>query len=107
MLYLYTIVISVSVEWCIGKPLSSSITHFALALASHITIILTFILHLHAETRDNHEGQRPLSHGAPGLRCTHQQHRPSELLGHLSPPAGRSYPLHAHPGGVRAYIQID
>ena len=40
--YLYIIVILVSVEWCIIKPLSSYLlpSHPAVALASHIAIIL-------------------------------------------------------------------
>jgi len=46
MLSLYIVVISVGFEWCIGKPSSSYLllSHPTVALASQITIILTFPL---------------------------------------------------------------
>ena len=42
-LFLYIVFISVSVEWCIRKPLSSYplLSHPTVALASHIALILT------------------------------------------------------------------
>ena len=45
-LYLYIVLISVSVKWCIGKSSSSYLllSRPIIALASHITIILTFAL---------------------------------------------------------------